>query len=147
VTGVLDETTIPPLLAGATTVALVGASTNPAFHSHRVATYLVEAGYAVYPVLPAGGQVGGVPAVASLDDVPAPVDIVYGFVRPSAAPEVARAAVAAGAGALWLDEGIVSAEAEAIATAAGLACVTNRSMEIEHRVGIRGERRVHFIPM
>jgi hypothetical protein len=132
---VLDETTIPALLARATTIALVGASTNPAFHSNRVARYLEEAGYVV------------VAAAPTLEDVPGPVDIVYGFVLPPDGPALARAAVSIGAGALWLDEGIVSPEAEEIATTGGLDCVTNRSMEIEHRVGIRGERRVHFIPM
>ena len=131
---VLDETTIPALLAGTKAIALVGVSTNPRFHSHRVATYLAEAGYTLHPV-------------KSLDELAVPVDIVYGFVHPPEAPDLARAAVASGARALWLDEGIVSPEAEEIATAGGLDCVTNRSMEIEHRVGIRGERRVHFIPM
>lgn len=144
---ILDEAAIAQLLQQATTVAVVGASANPAFASHRVTRYLVEeAGYTVH-IVGSGSPVAGRPPVAALEDVPEPVDIVYGFVLPAAAPDLARRAVAIGARCLWLNEGIVSPEAEAIAAQAGLAVVVNRSMEVEHRVEVRGERRVHFIPM
>jgi predicted CoA-binding protein len=54
--------------------------------------------------------------------------------RPSGqAADVARQAVAAGATALWLQLGIFSAEAHAIAEAAGLLYVENRCLAIEQR--------------
>jgi len=46
---------------------------------------------------------------------------------------VARQAVAAGATALWLQLGIVSAEARAVAEAAGLLYVEDRCLLIEQR--------------
>ena len=52
--------------------------------------------------------------------------------RPAAdAPEIARQAVAIGAKALWLQLGIVSAEARRIAEEAGLLYVEDRCTAVE----------------
>ena len=48
-------------------------------------------------------------------------------------PDVARQAVAAGATALWLQLGIASAEARAIAEGSGLLYVEDRCLIIERR--------------
>jgi predicted CoA-binding protein len=62
----------------------------------------------------------------SLKDIPEPVDVVDVF-RPSPeAPGIARDAVEIGAKALWLQQGIVSAEARRIAEEGGLEYVENR---------------------
>ena len=143
----LDEQAIAGLLKDVSSIAVIGVSANPGFASHRVASYLVRAGYTVHPVGVCGGEVAGRSVLPALESVPGPVDVVYGFVLPPAAPDLARRAVAVGARVVWLHEGIMSPEAEALATAAGLAFVANRSMEVDHRVGVAGERRVHFIPM
>jgi predicted CoA-binding protein len=68
----------------------------------------------------------------SLDQVPEPIDLVDVFRRPEHTPEVARAAVAAGAGALWLQLGIANPEARAIAEEAGLRYVEDRCLKVEH---------------
>jgi predicted CoA-binding protein len=68
----------------------------------------------------------------SLDRVPEPIDIVDVFRRAEYTPDVARAAVAVGAGALWLQMGIDSDEARAIAEGAGLAYVEDRCLKVEH---------------
>jgi predicted CoA-binding protein len=142
------EEAIGDLLKGIDTVAVVGVSANPGFASHRVTRYLIEeAGYTVYPVGTGPGSVAGLPLLETLEGIPGPVDVVYGVILPPAAPDLARQAAAIGARVLWLHEGIVSPEAEAIALEAGTDIVVNRSMEIEHRVEVKGERRVHFIPM
>jgi uncharacterized protein len=70
--------------------------------------------------------------LASLDQVPEPVDLVDVFRRPEHTPEVARAAVAAGVGGLWLQLGISSPEAYAIAEEAGLRYVEDRCLKVEH---------------
>jgi predicted CoA-binding protein len=74
----------------------------------------------------------GVPVVASVDQVPEPIDIVDVFRRPEHTPDVARDAVAAGARALWLQLGIRSDEARAIATDAGLIYVEDRCLKVDH---------------
>jgi uncharacterized protein len=70
--------------------------------------------------------------VASLEDVPEPIDIVDVFRRPEHTPEVARQAVAVGARALWLQLGIANPEARAIAEEGGLAYVEDHCLKVEH---------------
>jgi len=100
--------------------------------------YLLDAGYRCIPVRPSDcGSVHGVPCVASLADVEEPIDLVDVFRRPEACPEVARAAVVAGARALWLQAGITSAEARTIVEAAGLDYVENACTMSVHRAFLR----------
>jgi hypothetical protein len=75
---------------------------------------------------------GGAPMLASLDEVPEPIDLVDVFRRPEHTPEVARDAVAAGARALWLQLGIRSDEARAIAEEAGLTYIQDRCLKVDH---------------
>jgi uncharacterized protein len=77
-------------------------------------------------------EVFGVPLFPSLDQVPEPIDIVDVFRRPEHTPGVARDAVAVGARALWLQMGIRSDEARAIAEGAGLAYVEDRCLKVDH---------------
>jgi uncharacterized protein len=123
------------LIERAKVIAVVGLSANPDRPSNQVAWYLRHQGYQLYGVSPAraGTEVfDGVPVVASLDEVPGPIDIVDVFRRPEYTPEVARQAVAAGAAALWLQLGIANPEARQIAETAGLAYVEDRCLKVDH---------------
>jgi uncharacterized protein len=122
------------ILRGARTVAVVGASANPARPSNFVLTYLASssADYEVWPVTPRGGEILGMQTYGSLADLPGEPDIVDVFRRTSELPGVAEEAVAAGAGALWMQLGLHSDEAVRIAHDAGLEVVTNRCLKIEH---------------
>jgi predicted CoA-binding protein len=122
------------ILAEARTIALVGASPRPERPSHGVMRYLLAQGYRVVPVRPRDcDEILGVPCVASLTEVEEPIDLVDVFRRPEFCAEVAREAVAAGARALWLQLGIVSAEARRIATEGGLDYVEDECTAIVHR--------------
>jgi predicted CoA-binding protein len=133
------------LLEDAKVIAVVGLSANPDRPSNQVAWYLHHQGYRLFGVNPQckEPEVFGVPMVASLDQVPEPIDIVDVFRRPEHTPEVARAAVAAGARALWLQLGIASDEARAIATEAGLTYVEDRCLKVDHArlLGPSAQRR------
>lgn len=122
------------ILRGARTVAVVGASPNPARASNFVLTYLASssADYEVWPVTPRGGEILGMATYPSLADLPGTPDVVDVFRRESELPGVAEEAVAAGAGALWLQLGLHSDEAVRIAHEGGLEVVTNRCLKIEH---------------
>jgi predicted CoA-binding protein len=123
------------ILVEARTIALVGASPKPWRPSNQVMRYLLDAGYRVIPVRPGDcDEVLGVPCVTSLADIAEPIDLVDVFRRPEATPDVARQAVAARAQALWLQSGIVSAEARAIAEAAGIDYVEDACTKIVHRL-------------
>jgi predicted CoA-binding protein len=122
------------LLTGSKVIAVVGLSANPDRPSNQVAFYLHHQGYRLFGVNPECEQdeVFGVPVLASLDQVPEPIDIVDVFRRPEHTPGVAREAVAVGARALWLQMGITSPEARAIAEDAGLAYVEDRCLKVDH---------------
>ena len=127
------------ILRDARTIAIVGASPRPGRPSHGVMRHLLEHGYRVIPVRPRDcDEVLGVPCVASLAEIGEPVDLVDVFRRPEFCADVAREAVAAGAGALWLQLGIVSAEARRIATEGGLDYVEDECTAIVHRRLLRG---------
>jgi predicted CoA-binding protein len=111
------------LLAGAKTIAMVGASSNPTKPSHRIMRSLQRAGYRVIPVNPGESEILGERAYASLLDILEPVDIVDVFRRPEDTPSIADEAATKGAKALWLQEGIANEEAAARAAAAGLTVV------------------------
>jgi predicted CoA-binding protein len=127
--------TPPEILVEARTIALVGASPKPERPSNDVMRYLLEAGYRVIPVRPLDcDEVLGVPCVASLAEIDEPIDIVDVFRRPEFCAAHAREAVAAGAKALWLQVGIESAEARAIAQAGGLDYVENACTKVVHKL-------------
>lgn len=122
------------ILRDARTIAMVGASPRPDRPSHGVMRYLLAAGYDVIPVRPGDcEEVLGVPCVTSLAEIDRPIDVVDVFRRPEHTPAIAREAVAAGAKALWLQLGLVSAEARGIAEQAGLDYVEDECTAIVHR--------------
>lgn len=123
------------ILSEAHTIALVGASPKEWRPSHSVMRYLIEQGYRVIPVRPAGpAEILGVPRVASLAEIEEPIDLVDVFRRAEFCPAVAEEAVAIGAKALWLQLGIVSPEARAIAERAGTVYVEDACTAIVHRM-------------
>ena len=97
--------------------------------------FLINAGYDVVPVHPREREIEGRPCYPTLGDAVAatgPVDIVDVFRRADACPEHAREAVEVGARCLWLQLGIVSAEAARIAAAGGPSVVMDRCTKIEY---------------
>jgi predicted CoA-binding protein len=95
--------------------------------------YLLEHGYRVIPVRPAGWEeVLGVPCARSLAEIGEPIDLVDVFRRAEFTPDVAREAVAAGAKALWLQLGIVSPAARRIAEEGGLDYVEDACTAVVH---------------
>ena len=122
------------ILTESRTIALVGASPKPHRPSNSVMRYLLQEGYRVIPVRPVGPkEILGRRRVASLAEIEEPIDLVDVFRRSEFCPEVARQAVEVGAGALWLQLGIVSGESRAIAESAGLEYVEDLCTAIVHR--------------
>jgi predicted CoA-binding protein len=100
--------------------------------------YLLAQGYRVIPVRPADcDEVLGVPCLRTLAEIGEPVDLVDVFRRAEFCADVAREAVAAGAGALWLQLGIVSADARRVAEDAGLDYVENACTKVVHATAAR----------
>lgn len=112
----------------------MGSSRDPTKAAHAIPARLQRAGFRIIPVNPHVSSLLGEKSYASLADVPFGVEVVLVF-RPSAeAAAVAKAAVAIGAKALWLQQGIVSDEARRLAEAANMLYVEDRCMGVERAV-------------
>lgn len=118
-----DPGTVRRLLADTTVWAVVGLGDNPLRPAYDVARFLQAQGKQVVPVHPAATTALGEPAYPSLAEVPFPVDVVDVFRRPEAAGDVVDEAIAIGAGAVWLQIGVVDEAAGERATEAGLDVV------------------------
>ena len=103
--------------------------------------YLLAQGYDVIPVRPADcDEVLGVPCVRTLAEIDRPIDLVDVFRRAELTPPHAEEAVAVGAGALWLQLGIVSAESRR--DRGGRGHRLRRGSLHRSRASLRGSRRL-----
>ena len=127
-----DIASLRRILKTCRTIAVVGLWAEWHRPSHFAAKYLQARGYRIVPVNPRYTEVLGERCYATLEDIPHPVDMVDVFRREADLPPIARAAVAIGARCLWQQLGVRSAEADAIARAAGLDSVMDRCVKIEH---------------
>ncbi|MBS0274565.1 MAG: CoA-binding protein [Proteobacteria bacterium] len=129
---------IKSILRASRVIAMVGASGNEMRPSYFAMKYLLDKGFKVIPVNPAmvGKTILGQTAYASLKDVPAPVDIVDIFRASDAAPGIVKEALAEkerlGFKTIWMQLGVVSEEAAALAKEAGLNVVMDRCPKIEY---------------
>ncbi|MFM1966901.1 MAG: hypothetical protein RL134_2626 [Actinomycetota bacterium] len=130
------------LLRRSKSIAIVGASDNPARASFFVATYLLSStDYDVWFVNPRVESILGHPVYSSLSELPGAPDIVDVFRRPDDVPDVLDEALAVDAKALWLQLGITHEESAQRAHAAGLDAVMDRCVKIEHA---RFHRGLHY---
>lgn len=121
------------ILRATRTVAMLGASANPARPSYFVATYLLAStDYEVWFVNPTVDEILGRPVYPSLADLPAPPDLVDVFRRADDLPQVLDETIAAGATTLWLQLGLRDDAIAGRARAAGLQVVMDRCLKIEH---------------
>jgi predicted CoA-binding protein len=137
-----DPLTIQRVLYSASTIAIVGLSSNELRASNFVGYYLKRHGYQVFPVNPHETEVLGEASYPSLSDVPVPVDIVDVFRTPDTLPAIAREAVAIGAGALWCQFGVINEKGAQIAEDGGVTVIMDRCLKVEHA---RYVGRMHWL--
>lgn len=113
------------------TIAVVGLSPKANRPSHRVASYLLAAGYTVIPVNPGQEEILGQPCYPNLTAVPVAVNLVNIFRRPEDILPVVEEAILIGAKTVWMQEGIVNHEAARVATDAGLAVIMDRCLMVD----------------
>ncbi len=125
------------VLRDSSVIAVVGLSRDPSKAAHSVPAALQAAGFRVVPVNPEAREILGERSFAALTQIPSSVDLVLVFRPARFAPAIAEQAVAIGAKALWLQLGIRSAEARAIAERGGLSYVEDCCAAVERaRYGI-----------
>lgn len=116
------------------TIAVLGLSPDPQKASHRVAKYLQEVGYKIYPVYPKEDTILGEKVYRSLAEIPETVDMVDIFRKPNALVDVAKAAIERGdVKVFWAQKDIVNNEAAEMAKQAGMLVVQNHCSMVEHK--------------
>lgn len=123
---------IGKILDDCRTIAVVGLSSNRERPSHGVAGYMQRQGYRVIPVNPNETEVLGEKAYASLAEVPDKIDLVDVFRRSDEAGQAVDEAIAVGAKAVWLQEGVIDNSAAQRALDAGLMVVMDRCWLKDH---------------
>lgn len=131
-----DDAYISGILNTVKTIAVVGASANDVRPSFFVTKYLIDKGYAVFPVNPAqaGREILGRPVHARLADIPEPIDMVDIFRASEHVPAIVDEALALDPlpKVIWMQLRVRHDEAAAKAEAAGLHVVMNRCPKIEY---------------
>ena len=130
--GLNDKETIETILSECRTIAVVGLSSNPARASNSVASYMRRSGYQVISVNPNETEVFGDKSYASLADAPPGIELVDIFRRSDEAGQAVDQAIAVGAKAVWLQEGVIDHAAAQRAVDAGLLVVMDRCWLKEH---------------
>ena len=118
-------------------IAVVGVSPNPARPSFFVARYLSLKGFTVIPVNPghAGETLFGQTVRGSLRDISEPVDMIDIFRRSEHVPPIVEEAleVFPTLRTVWMQIGVESAEAAAMARDRGVEVIMNRCPKIEYQ--------------
>ena len=130
--GLNSDETIRRIFDECRTIAVVGLSSNPSRPSHGVSGYMRRSGYRVIPVNPNETEVFGETAYPDLASVPEKIDLVDVFRRSDEAGKAVDEAIAAGAKAVWLQEGVIDSSAAQRALDAGLLVVMDRCWLKEH---------------
>ncbi len=123
------------ILGAARTIAVVGLSPTPERPSHGVARYLQGAGYRIVPVNPHHAVILGERSyptltAAALDHI---IDVVDVFRRSEFAGPIVDEAIRVRPRLIWLQLGVVDAAARERARAAGIPCVMDRCLMVDHR--------------
>lgn len=130
-----EETRLRDALLSATTIAVVGLSSDHWRASYGVSGYMQNQGYRIIPVNPHEREVLGEKAYPTLEAIPVPVDIVDIFRRSDAAGEFVDAAIklkAPAIKAIWMQESVIDKAAAARARAAGIPVAMDRCILKDH---------------
>jgi hypothetical protein len=132
-----NDKAIEAILREARTIAVVGASPKPGRDSGTIAAFLAAKGYTVIPVNPAYQEVLGMKCYPDLASIGTPVDIVDIFRNPDDVLPIIDEAIAIGAKTVWMQLGVVNAEAAKKAEQAGLQVIMDRCIAVDYRRLVR----------
>ncbi len=130
---IMTDEQLKEILKTNKTVAIVGVSADETKDSFAVAVYLQRAGYHIIPVNPRAEHMLGQKVYRDVMSIPQSVDIVQVFRPATEAMDIVDQAIAKGAKAVWMQEGIVNEEAATRAREAGLNVVMDCCMMQTHR--------------
>jgi uncharacterized protein len=135
-----DSALIDEMLRTAKTIAVVGMSDKASRASHNIGKYLAGNGYRVIPVNPVLSEILGMKCYPDLESAQAAareesgagIDLVDVFRSSEFVPGIVDDVIRLGIPYLWLQDGVMHAEAVERARAAGVKCVENDCIFREH---------------
>ena len=134
---VQDDAGLTRIFREVRTIAVLGAKAEAGEPAFYVPSYLKARGYRIFPVNPtrAGEEILGETVVATLADLPEPIDAIEVFRRPEYVPEHASEILRLPwkPTVVWLQLGIRHDAAAAQLARAGIRVVQDRCMMPEHR--------------
>ncbi|VAW40833.1 hypothetical protein MNBD_DELTA03-995 [hydrothermal vent metagenome] len=130
---IINDEELCRILSDTQRIAVVGMSPKPNRPSNQVAAWLMAAGFEVIPVNPGQSTIMGRKCYPDLESIPGRVDIVDVFRRPAEVPAIVDSALRIRAKVLWLQLGVIHAEAARRAQAAGLRVIMDRCLKVEHK--------------
>ena len=115
------------ILENVTTIAMIGASSNPDRDSFKVMKYLIEKGYKVFPVNPneIKNKILNIQCFPNLSSIPQKIDMVDIFRSKEFVMEITQDAITIGGQVIWTQEGIVDEKSAHLAKNAGIIFVMN----------------------
>lgn len=129
------EAELQSALQDTTTWFVVGLRDNPAREAFGVALVLKGRGKRIVPIHPLAQTVHGEQGFASIaaaTEALGPPDVVDVFVRSDLAGQIADEAIAAGAGVVWFQIGVIDTAAAKRVEAAGITMIMDRCPKIEY---------------
>ena len=135
----MNNAEIKSILEEASSVAVIGVSSNPERASHQVAAYLIEqTHFDVYLINPTvTGEILGQPVYKSLADLPIVPDIIDVFRKGEDMPAVFESEFpaitdSASGKTWWMQLGIVNDDVAKLATSAGMKVVMDRCIKVDY---------------
>lgn len=131
----IDNDTLAALLSRSSIIAIVGLSPKVDRPSNMVGRYLLDKGYKVYPVNPGQTEILGQPCYAEVAALPERIDIIDIFRKSADVLPVVEQIVKLPRRprAIWMQLGIVNAEAAALAEKNGIMVIMDRCIKIDHQ--------------
>lgn len=127
-----DDERIISILKQSKTIAVVGISQDPGRPSFRVASFLKEKGYKIFPVNPGYPEILGEKSYHNLLEIPFDIDIVDIFRKPEAVLPIVEEGITKKAKVIWMQEGIVNEDAALLGEKNNIEVVMNRCMMKEY---------------
>ncbi len=131
----MDQKTIENILRNSRNIAIVGISSNPEKDSYRVAEYLMNHGYRIFPVNPGITEWNGIKAYPDLKSIgpDEKIDVVDIFRKTDAVTGIVEESLFLKPRAVWMQEGIKNEDAAKLAENNGIDVVMDRCMMKEHK--------------
>ena len=123
----LNKESLKSILKNISSIALIGASTNPERDSYKVMKFLIDNDYEVFPVNPnhADNKILGKKCFSNLKEINQKIDMVDIFRSKEFVMEITQDAIKVGVKVIWTQEGIVDEKSSHLAHDSDIIFVMN----------------------